>query len=982
LTDAAALNLTKEQKEMSLKFLHNPREGELARNMRRVFFVGVAAVGSITAVQIASAQTAPGGQTEGITEITVTGSHIRRTDTETSSPVQVITAEEIKQSGFSTTAELLGSLTANSQGTLSQSFTGAFAAGASGIALRGLNVGYTLILIDGHRSAPYPIGDDGQRSFVDTASIPFDSIERIEILKDGASSIYGSDAIAGVVNVILKKSFTGAQITADAGTTNHADGTMGHIAATFGHGDLETDGYNGFIAVEARHQNQVRMIDRGGIFTQTDFSGEGGLNITPGVPTATNGNVAGSATGYILNATGSAPAAFLPGCNATSYAAGLCAFPNQTNILLPETTNYNALGKFTKKLASEWTLGLEGTYFQSKSQAVGGNFSAQGAGNFSTVGSGPGIPPFVTTATPPTILTSANPAFPQSLIAQGITSGRLIDTLFNLGGPLVDHTDAKTYRAIANLDGKVGSWDLNIAAGFTDVRLTQTWTGVINPGAFEAALNSPTDPFLINQPNDAAVINAVSPIEQSVATSQLEFAHAGLSNRILDLPGGGLGMAFGGDFFIRRQDLIAPADTEAGLVRGPANTFTVGDQHVYAGFLELQAPVLKSLELDAAVRYDHYNLSGGKASPKLGIIWKPVSEFMLRGTASKGFRAPSPAENGQAGQTFIAGTQSDPILCRDPSSNTAPGNFLGACNVPLPGQQTTNPALKPETSKAFTLGFVIEPTRDFSVDVDLYSIEIDNQIVSAPGSGPVRSTSLSPLPQFQANGTTVLVAPPVGPIIFSPSTFINADKTYTNGWDFDVDYHHTFENGVHVKSTVSWTYVHELEFTLGGQHFQLAGTHAPSFFTGDTGTPKSRASWSNTIGYGGASVTATVNYIGSFNQTDTTSNFFQATPLDTCLESLDSQGGAAGADFANLLNQGIIPAATSCNVNHFTTVDLFAKYEFSSHLSVHGSILNLFDNKAPLDWGTYAAAGTPFNPSFHEQGALGMTFSVGATYNF
>ena len=125
-----------------------------------------------------------------------------------------------------------------------------------------------------------------------------------------------------------------------------------------------------------------------------------------------------------------------------------------------------------------------------------------------------------------------------------------------------------------------------------------------------------------------------------------------------------------------------------------------------------------------------------------------------------------------------------------------------------------------------------------------------------------------------------------------------------------------------------------------------------------------------------------MNYIGSFNQTDTTSTFFQGAALDTCLESLGSQGGAASADFSNQLNQGIIPAATSCNVNHFTTVDVFAKYDVSSHLSVHGSILNLFDNKAPLDWGTYAAAGTPFNPSFHEQGALGMTFSVGATYNF
>jgi iron complex outermembrane recepter protein len=403
---------------------------------------------------------------------------------------------------------------------------------------------------------------------------------------------------------------------------------------------------------------------------------------------------------------------------------------------------------------------------------------------------------------------------------------------------------------------------------------------------------------------------------------------------------------------------------------------------VYAGYLEMQAPVLRNLEFDGAVRYDHYNLSGGKASPKIGFKWKPVSEFLLRGTASKGFRAPSPAENGQAGQTFIAGNGVDPILCPNPGTATAPGNFVGTCSFPLPGQQQTNPALKPETSKAFTLGFVLEPTRDFSMDVDLYSIQIDNQIVSGGSAGIVRSTSLAPIQQFQPGGGTALVTPPVGPIVYFPQSFINANKTYTNGWDMDLDYHHTFENGVHVKSTVSWTYIHELEFVINGQDFQLAGTHAPSFFTGDTGTPKSRASWTNTIGYGGASLTATVNYMSSFSQIDTTLNSFEGVSADTCLQSLANQGGAASTLFQNQLSAGNIPAATSCNVNHFTTVDLFGRYDVSSHLSLHGSIINLFDNKAPLDWGTYAAANAPFNPSMHLQGAIGMFFSVGATYNF
>jgi iron complex outermembrane receptor protein len=986
LTNAAALNLTKEHKKMSLNFLENPRQSDLARSLGRLLVTGAVAIGGIAAAQIASAQTAPSAQNadqndEGLSTVVVTGSHIRRTDTESPSPLEVISAEKLRESGFTSTAQVLSQLTANSQGTLSQSFTGAFATGASGIALRGLNVGYTLILIDGHRSAPYPIGDDGQRSFVDTSSIPFDSIERIEILKDGASAIYGSDAIAGVVNVILKKAYTGATVTADAGTSVHADGTTEHVAATWGRGDLDADGHNFFVSGEFRNAQQIRFLDRGGIFENTDYTSIGGVNLTPGVPTNVNGGIAASTTGYVTDvATNSQILAFMPGCNATAYNAGQCAFKNTSNLITPPTSNYNALAKYTQKLGGDWTLALQGTYFESKAENGGGNFSASGNGNFNGIISGPGVIPSVGPTTPQTIITSANPSFPQSLVQQGITSGFLHYTLANLG-PLIDHTDAKTYRAIADLDGKIADWDFNGSVGFTDVRLKQTWTGTVNPGAFEAALNDPTDPFLIGVPNNATVMNEVSPAESSVATSQLVFAHAGVTHSIAQLPGGPLGLALGADYFIRRQDLIAPPDAESGVVRGVANTFTVGDQHVAAGYMELDAPVVKSLDIDAAVRYDHYNLSGGKASPKIGFKWTPIPEFAIRGTASRGFRAPSPAENGLAGQTFLAAASNDPVLCPHPNNPTAAGNFLGTCSVSFPGQQSTNPDLKSETSKSFTFGFVVEPTRYFSASMDLYSIKIENQIESGGSGGFVRSTSLTPIPQFQPNGTLANVAPPVGLIIFFPQSFINANSTYTNGWDMDLDFHYNFDNGVRYKSTINWTYIHELEFNINGQSFQLAGTHAPSFFTGDTGTPKSRAAWSNTIGVGGASLTATVNYISSFSVIDTTLIAFEGVSADTCAQSLANQGGAASAAFQNI-GTSAIPGGASCNVNHFTTVDLFGKYDVTPHLNLHGSITNLFNSKAPLDWGTYASVGIPFNPSMHVQGAIGMFFNVGATYTF
>jgi iron complex outermembrane receptor protein len=235
-----------------------------------VAVVGVATVG---AAHTASAQTAPtGGPSDQLATIVVTGSRIRRTDTETPSPVDIVTAEQLHDSGFTSTQDVLHNLTSNGQGTLSQGFSGAFASGAAGIALRGLNVGATLVLINGHRSAPYPIGDDGYRSFVDVANLPFDAIERIEVLKDGASAVYGSDAIAGVVNIILKKTYQGAEVTADSGISSHGDGSQFHLSGIYGMGDLDSDGHNAYVSAEFRRQNNIKFADRGGTFTRHDYT--------------------------------------------------------------------------------------------------------------------------------------------------------------------------------------------------------------------------------------------------------------------------------------------------------------------------------------------------------------------------------------------------------------------------------------------------------------------------------------------------------------------------------------------------------------------------------------------------------------------------------------------------------------------------------------------------------------------------------------
>jgi len=200
----------------------------------------------------------------------ITGSRLKRVDAETAAPVQIITRADIESTGKLTLSEVLQALPINNNGSVPTSFGNGFAAGGSGVSLRGLSVNSTLVLVNGRRMAPYGLADDGQRNFVDLSSIPLDLVDRVEILKDGASAVYGSDAIAGVVNIILRKDFKGFIGSASAGTSRYGDSNSTRASLTKGFGDLASDNYNAFVNLEVSHQNALNMNDRAG---KRDFVG-------------------------------------------------------------------------------------------------------------------------------------------------------------------------------------------------------------------------------------------------------------------------------------------------------------------------------------------------------------------------------------------------------------------------------------------------------------------------------------------------------------------------------------------------------------------------------------------------------------------------------------------------------------------------------------------------------------------------------------
>jgi iron complex outermembrane receptor protein len=302
--------------------------------------------------------------------------------------------------------------------------------------------------------------------------------------------------------------------------------------------------------------------------------------------------------------------------------------------------------------------------------------------------------------------------------------------------------------------------------------------------------------------------------------------------------------------------------------------------------------------------------------------------------------------------------------------------------VSIAGVQSANRHLKAETSKSWTLGLVVEPAADLSAQLDFYSIRIDGQIVTGGDFVNVRGSNFSPIDQVQPNGSTALVVPPVAPIAYGEISYINANSTLTNGVELGLRLRRRIGDVGELRSDFMVTTMTRYDMTIGGVTYHLAGTHGPFSFSGDTGNPRTRIQWTNTLAHGPWQLTGTLNYIGSFGVTDPSAVAFTGTPQDTCLEALTNSGGMAGTAYANALANGRVPAALKCRVRAFATVDAAGRYAATKQLSVQASILNLFNAGAPRDWATYGGSGAPYNPALHLAGAVGRFCSLGATYTF
>jgi iron complex outermembrane receptor protein len=951
------------------------RSNKVARAIGRIVAAGAVTVAAGTVAAQAQEQPAQG---QPIQTVVITGSYIPRIDKETPSPVTTISAADIERSGLTTVADVMRTISADNSGSLPTAFAGAFAAGAAGLALRGLTVNSTLVLIDGLRAANYALPDDGVRSFVDLNSIPIGTIERVEVLRDGASSVYGADAIGGVVNVILKKQFQGFQFNGQVGESSHSGGYGSgfekHADFSAGMGDLAADHYNAYVSAEWETNNRIGVGQRGYPFNTSDYTLFGGQNknAQPGI---LNGSIYGSVTpaqlgplGTLLNGVANPGAVSQPlrPCPASAPQitdASGNAFCNQNQVgysdTQPPTQRFGISGRVSVQFSDTTQAYLSGSYYNN--QSLFPSFPPYPVPQIET-----GVPNntnnivlpvtipvagtscvTVTVATPQCALNPNNP-----FAAQG--NYALINYAFGPYGALFNSVNNHNLRVVGDVSGSWQGWNWDSAAVVNHTWLDYSLINYINFNQLMTDVTNGTYNFVNPSANSPATLAALAPRVTNYDSSDMDTIVFRVNRQLATLPGGPLGMALGAEYRYEAQvDLnfnAVPVVQQLGFSQA------LGSRNIQSVSVEFDAPVLASLELDASGRFDHYSDFGNAWTPKAGFKWKPLQSLALRGTYSQGFRAPSFAENGSAEVEgfipfgFAAGT---PI-------NSAHNNDIYITNFTLGELTTANPAIKPEKSKSYTVGLLWQPLSQFSAAADYYYIKKTN-LITAPNLTPA-------LNQYATNGTVpagYTVTPDNPDPLFPAATprlvtiaagYINAPAEYTDGVDFDFNAHFDFGSWGRLTEELSATRILSFVYEqTGSPNLQYAGTQSPYNLSSGAGTPQDRASLSSSWQKGPLTLTADVYYVGAYKEFG-----LDVLPPGLCITTAF---GFAGADSAN------------CRVGSFTYANITGSYQLSGQWQIYGTIENVADKLPPTDTPSYNAVN--YNATYSQAGIIGRFFRVG-----
>ena len=611
----------------------------------------VSAIPMLLSTQVFAADEAA----QSIEKIQVTGSRINRTDMETASPVTVISDDFIVQSGYTSVEDILS----NQPSAAGMNIGGTTNNGSGGSAtvnLRGMGSQRTLVLLNGRRMVSSGTGAD---SSVDLNTIPVAMIKSIEILKDGASAVYGSDAIAGVVNIITKKDYEGSEVNLEASQTGHGDGSSYGFSAL--HGMQLGDG-NLVVGAQYTDRGDIIQSDR-------DFVEPGCSSFVP------KGTLGGQ----------------LPDGNGGFESGEKCYDYTTSSYALTPNKLYSVFSSFNTELDSDTYFNVDLMYTRRDSdqqlapQPADIDLDSSKLDSSYTAG-------FAEDGVVPSELNYRR---------------RMVDA-----GPRMYAQKTDTYRASIALEGTLDNgsgWDVSATYGRNDSK--DSVGNSIHAGNMEQSIYANQATWFSGDALDRSFLESSDTIytEQNEGGNEQFILAAGYNGLTDNDIGYAVGIENRYESGYYTPDLITQLGQSTAAQQDP----TEGNYSVQSAYFEASMPVLESVTLEGAVRYDDYSTFGGATTWKLGATWRVTDEFMVRSVLATGFRAPNVSE-------LYGGNSGSFDYLADPWGNELDDQ--------IKVNYTSDPDLQAEESDSFTFGVVWEVMDNLSTTVDYWQFDISNAI--------------------------------------------------------------------------------------------------------------------------------------------------------------------------------------------------------------------------------------------------------------
>lgn len=623
-----------------------------------IFTINLTAQAQDSTAKVASgdsSQAAASGQQ--VERVEVIGSRIKRIAKEGASAVKNVGKESMKNSANVSASDSLRDSTIATYGATREQ-SGSSAAATATIGLRGLGDTRTLVLLNGHR-----LPKDPDAEAVDLNLIPQSAIERIEVLKDGASALYGSDALGGVINIVTKKGYVGTEASAKVSAVEKPGGTSYDISMLTG---LNGEKYDFMAVMGYTHTDKIFGRDR-------DIT-KAGLSSTSTVPAYFAGGAGGDGKWHIL---GTCPPEYIK----TTSTGQRCYYPyNEVATTRPQIGQLNLLTDYTYRLDS-------GIKIYNRNLVVHKDIEWNYA--------------------PTPVVTSLAAGLP------GIPEASQLSYRLGDAGNRDSHDTEFNYSTLLGVKGSITSiWEYDISAGYSEIhRKNRGVNGYIDAAAFDALVNSGT-----YTPGVSPLGNVVTPVWQD-SKSKLTTFDAVFTGELGELEDGAIGIATGISAFNEKLEQDADSKSANGEVYGSSGSISNDARDVQSGFAEVAFPLTKELELDAAARLDHYSDFGTTVNPKLSLKYTINPSVMVRTSLGTGFKAPTLSQlYGASSDGFIEFI--DRKMCATDASYCSKSQY----HVTGGG----NKDLKEEKAFAASIGTVVQATSNISFSVDAWYTKVNN----------------------------------------------------------------------------------------------------------------------------------------------------------------------------------------------------------------------------------------------------------------